>query len=798
MIISDSVPECDGRKYEDILKEIECLAEKYTPEWKFFPDNPDAGTALACVFARRMSETIERFNKMPLNHKRRFYNILGASALPAVPASGYVHFSLNGINKCCSFIEKGFKLFSSVIDEQGTRLVYETQQDALISSANIKEVIYADRNTDLLCFRNSSEENFEPSYCLNCNKRLLSFRHDLLNCVNENCRLYMTISGSASSKWSDKLSNSLYAEFSQVFEGKKRRIDCFKEGNRLRIGVSSECDKINIDIKNIREFDNLAFGGLYITSEGNNLEPDSIFTNGEIESKNHFYAFGSSPSVYDTIYIESNGAFSKKNAAITIYFVLGFDEIDIGEIPEPVIPNKLFVRKKSIQRIKRKIISVESVIWEYWNGCGFAPLQELDCFENIFSGISEDGSKTKTRSYELKFTCPSDISPVLIGADMRLCIRARIKKINNAYTSPSSFYIPWIENISISYKYDKPVKVTDIKTINNCEESTAIPVYPFTKLISSSLYIGFDSPLHKGPYTLLIYCGNTSENKFSSAAWSALTDKGWKSLEVNSVEESYASDGFFCFNIPYKLIQDKIYGRTAYWIRAEMSQGVKISIEKILLNCVPVMQCESIECFCSDPVVETIRLDHKNILELQIYINTSKKNEKEKWKCLNNGWTLDNADGLITFTPKLSLNHNSRTIKLKYRCGGGSFGNLSAGNKFIPSISDGLISSAVNPFPFQGGIDRESSFNAQKRLASEFRHNNRPVTKKDYEELIIDEDVISADIKGTAEGGLDIKVQAASKKLSSEKIKKRIYGKLSNVLPIDMGEVRIKVVYGNE
>ena len=299
MIISDSVPECDARKYEDILKEIECLSEKYTPEWRFSPDNPDAGTALACVFARRMSETIERFNKMPLNHKRRFYNILGASALPAVPASGYVHFSLNRINECCSFIEKGFKLFSSVIDEQGTRLVYETQQDALISSANIKEVIYADRNTDLLCFRNSSEENFEPSYCLNCNKRLLSFRHDLLNCVNENCRLYMTISGSASSKWADKLSNSLYAEFSQVFEGKKRRIDCFKEGNRLRIGVSSECDKINIDIKNISEFDDLAFGGLYITSEGNNLEPDSIFTNGEIESKNHFYAFGPSPSVYD-------------------------------------------------------------------------------------------------------------------------------------------------------------------------------------------------------------------------------------------------------------------------------------------------------------------------------------------------------------------------------------------------------------------------------------------------------------------------------------------------------------------
>ena len=79
--------------------------------------------------------------------------------------------------------------------------------------------------------------------------------------------------------------------------------------------------------------------------------------------KNHFYAFGESPSVYDNMYIESNAVFSKKGAVITLNFNLGFDEIDNGEIPEPVIPNKLFVRKKSIHRITRSIITVENVVW---------------------------------------------------------------------------------------------------------------------------------------------------------------------------------------------------------------------------------------------------------------------------------------------------------------------------------------------------------------------------------------------------------------------------------------------------
>lgn len=132
----------------------------------------------------------------------------------------------------------------------------------------------------------------------------------------------------------------------------------------------------------------------------------------------------------------------------------------------------------------------------------------------------------------------------------------------------------------------------------------------------------------------------------------------------------------------YKLIRSNIYGKTAYWIKAEISECQEISIEKILLNCVPVMQCESIESFCSDPVVETIKLDHKNIIELQIYINTSKRNEEEKWECLSHGWTLDNAEGLIKFSPKISLNPNSRTIKLKYCCGGGKAGNISARTNF--------------------------------------------------------------------------------------------------------------------
>lgn len=160
---SNEIPKIDKRGYEDIPEEIARLAKKYTPEWKFSPDDPDAGTALACVFARRTAETVEKLNRTPLRSRREFYNLLGAEALPAVPASGYARFGLSGVNKECFFVEEGFRLFSPVIDDQGTRLTFETARDAWLSPTRVKETIYADPERDLLCFWNGMETPFEPS-----------------------------------------------------------------------------------------------------------------------------------------------------------------------------------------------------------------------------------------------------------------------------------------------------------------------------------------------------------------------------------------------------------------------------------------------------------------------------------------------------------------------------------------------------------------------------------------------------------------------------------------------------------
>ena len=46
-----------------IQKDIRKRAESYTPEWRFWPENPDIGSALAIVYAEMMAGTVRQFSR---------------------------------------------------------------------------------------------------------------------------------------------------------------------------------------------------------------------------------------------------------------------------------------------------------------------------------------------------------------------------------------------------------------------------------------------------------------------------------------------------------------------------------------------------------------------------------------------------------------------------------------------------------------------------------------------------------------------------------------------------------------
>ena len=78
-----------------VIEQIRQKAASYTPEWRFDVENPDIGTALAMVYADLFSDALKHMNRVALKNEIAFFNCLGASLLPALPARGYVRFSLS-------------------------------------------------------------------------------------------------------------------------------------------------------------------------------------------------------------------------------------------------------------------------------------------------------------------------------------------------------------------------------------------------------------------------------------------------------------------------------------------------------------------------------------------------------------------------------------------------------------------------------------------------------------------------------------------------------------------------------
>ena len=71
----------DGRTAADILALIGRKSGSYTPEWRFDPQSPDGGTALAILFSEMFCGTIDRLDRFPDKCSLEFLNMLGVLSL---------------------------------------------------------------------------------------------------------------------------------------------------------------------------------------------------------------------------------------------------------------------------------------------------------------------------------------------------------------------------------------------------------------------------------------------------------------------------------------------------------------------------------------------------------------------------------------------------------------------------------------------------------------------------------------------------------------------------------------------
>lgn len=87
-----TVPTLDDRSFQDLVREALARVPVHTPEWTQLAHS-DPGVTLVELFAFMTESLLYRSNRVPLNSRLKFLNLLGLPLAPATPARGLAVFT---------------------------------------------------------------------------------------------------------------------------------------------------------------------------------------------------------------------------------------------------------------------------------------------------------------------------------------------------------------------------------------------------------------------------------------------------------------------------------------------------------------------------------------------------------------------------------------------------------------------------------------------------------------------------------------------------------------------------------
>lgn len=296
---------------------------------------------------------------------------------------------------------------------------------------------------------------------------------------------------------------------------------------------------------------------------GQTIAPDTLFQNDvplDIPTQaKPIYPFGRQPRVFDTFYIASKDAFSKKNADIT----LTFNSVDdsIGTSPTPQSPE---------------------VIWEFWNSSGWVnlPLNQNDLGNFLSSSTASNKA--------VKFKCPSDLGTSNVNGQENFWIRARIIggtygtfKVVGPDVTPS-FKFPKINEINISYEFvlaerkafEQCITYNNLKYEDQTQNAQTAgtlfqPLQP-PEEDKPTFYLGFDKPLVSGPIGIffsLVKQEYLEETK-PRLQWQYRNGNAWVLLDVVDDTDSLTRSGIIQLIGPADFGAREEFGKLLFWIRA--------------------------------------------------------------------------------------------------------------------------------------------------------------------------------------------------------------------------------------
>jgi hypothetical protein len=800
-----------------ITDRIEEKAKSYTPQWKFDRNHPDLGTALAFVYLSMQADTEKNFERLPEKLRTEFFNMLGTSIKPASPAKGYCVFGLVNDESEGTELPAGTALTSSVTDENGEAVFVETVQDVFVTPARIQSVWMSSSKKDYIGCLYEGEEGKEAGGFqafsmeeenLQCHQLLLSHSH--VFAMEKGGELKLRFFEKAGKPVEEEILNLLcdrenvWFEYSaadgfQAFAGQERQGAslCFRKAASQPSWEETEekgqlARWLRITVKDGRKLKDWVFRDVLAASQASLLEPDSIYGAGFDGGKGPFFPFGEQFGLYDEVYFSSQEALGKRGAFITLWFWREYVKIPLGYTESREIDWKLVMPKSAVKVEREYDITIDRVIWEYFNGSGWVRLFSGRDYENVFGG--EGG--TYRQKVVLSFFCPHDLSAALVNGAESYSIRARIVKVNNSLKTAGQYVSPVLSEIRFQYQYSNGgVRPEYFVERNNQKERLleanaclgGIHGYRPVVLMEDekpSMYLGFQKPLTKGPIKLLAVTECKNRDRQPRLRWEYYGNGRFQEFHPVDETQNFIQTGMITFNGLDDMEKAERFSRECYWIRIvddtesinSLSSGCKPWIQSLYLNGAPVHTIKSgfQEYFTLEPVGEArFKLMNRPVFSAQVWVNetgrlTGTEREQlirerrlktihsqggegaEEWVLWeeNQGeqkkermYQLDRKEGILEFLRgggrRLPMFGVVNGIHILYSTTAGQAGNLAPGDVTGMERTAGFINRVENPLPLSGGWDKETSEEAIKRQACHLKHKNRAVMPEDFEKLAL-------------------------------------------------------------
>lgn len=536
------------RTQEEFLQRFAERAAAYAPGWRFDPESPDMGTALALLFAGMHGDILEKKRELPAKWKTEFFRSLGTCVKPEEPAEGFASFKL--VNGEVDGVElpAGTALTSGAEGDSREPIQVETQDDLYVSPAMLLSVYESSDRRDQICrvFEADDESGKgQGSFpFLGFSGKNIQRHEWYIGCgsvfpakLGEEVELTL-FSGKGQPVGRELLELLLNrAEFSfssgereeegfTPFESRFLRGDSlvFVKGagqpawRAMELSGEENC-WLRCRFPDGRQFERLSLYDVRAASEGSLLAPESIYGAGiDAGGKSQYFPFGEQPSIYDEVYFCCEEALRKKGAGVRLSFLRDFVRVPISLAEAAQIDWKLIMPRSFVKVEREYDITVSRVIWEYFNGNGWVSLFSERRYEDAF-GV-EGG--THRRRVVLSFTCPEDLAPAMVNGAERYAVRARILKLDNAFKTLGQFITPVLSETSFDYSYGgEGICPEQFISRNNCGEekisageALLSPLgYRPVQLCGDrkeAVYLGFHRPFDRGPARLLAVLGGSA------------------------------------------------------------------------------------------------------------------------------------------------------------------------------------------------------------------------------------------------------------------------------------------------